>query len=467
MDKSQIPPAIIVIFGITGDLAERKLLPALYHLMRENLLHLDTQIVGVSRQNISAHDITTKLEQYAATHERISHTALRQFRRNFHLVSMDLSKKEDYILLRKSLDSIEKNKKSGFQRLYYLSIPPAVFDEVVTLMGEAGMHLPAGPEQRRPSILVEKPFGYDLKSAQALVKSARKYFEEYQVYRIDHYLAKESAQNILDFRFRNPLFESIWNRQHIRGVTITAHETVGIEGRANFYEQTGALRDLMQSHMLQLLCLVAMERPDSLISSASIHRKRLKLLKDVKVILPTAVKENTIRGQYDDYREEVRNAHSMVETYAAIKLDINNERWKGVPFVLRTGKGVKTKSTCIDVYFEENVLSIRLQPDEGISLSLKVKKPGHGHEAVKSEMDFSYSRTFPNIKSPEAYEKVLLEAIRQDQTLFATSQEVVNAWRIIDAVLSEWSKNGEDLVVYPKGSDGPVNDTALRKLLKF
>lgn len=458
-------PAVLVIFGITGDLAQRKLLPALYHLMRDNLLHPDTQIIGVTRQKLTKNDVLAPLERYAASHARPSVAALRRFKRAFHLFQLDMAEQSGYKQLKTYLDTLETAGTPAPQRLYYLSIPPAVFDEVIGLMGRAGLHEPVKKRGPVPALLIEKPFGYDLNSAKALVKSLNRWFDESQVYRIDHYLAKEMAQNILDFRFYNPLFAAVWDRQHIRSVVISAHEKIGIEGRARFYEQTGALRDIIQSHLLQLMSLVAMERPKKQ-TPASLHRARLKLLESIMPVPAYTVRQRTVRGQYKGYRQEAGSKNSAIETYAALVLEVDSDRWRGVPFVLKTGKAMHEKRTSVQIDFGGNLLTIQLQPDERIDLDLVTKLPGHGHDRSHAELDFDYRRAYPGISSPEAYERVLLDAINQDQSLFAGSREVLASWRIIQPVLDEWAKTAKDLKIYPAGGKGPLSTVGLEALIR-
>lgn len=441
---AQASPALIVIFGITGDLSKRKLLPALINLTNDNLLHPETKIIGVTRQDIGVADILGKKPG--------------KLGKIFSLMPMDLTSQRSYVDLKSHLDSIEVKSKVGYRRLYYLSIPPAVFDEVVGFMGKAGLQeIFSGGD--RPALLVEKPFGYDLESAQELIKCTRRYFEETQVYRIDHYLAKEMAQNILDFRFGNPLFAGVWNGRHINKIVITAHEKIGIEGRVNFYEQTGALRDLIQSHLLQLMALVAMEKP-RVMDSGHIHTQRLNLLESIMPTMPYNVAKETLRGQYNTYQTEVGTKSTVTETYAAVKLYIDNERWEGVPFVLRTGKQTGEKNTSVDIFFGNNVLTLRLQPSEGIAMNLNVKRPGHGRELAEAEMDFSYERSFSGHNLPDAYERVLLDAVRGDRTLFASSEEVLSAWRIVQPILDEWSKDSDDMIVYKNGQPPEVSQEA-------
>ncbi len=445
--SKEVQPALIVIFGVTGDLSRRKLLPALYHLMRDNLLHPETQIIGVTRQKLTKNEVLAPLEKYTASHARPSPAALRRFKRAFHLFAADLSEEKGYRSLKKFLDKEERAARLSYQRVYYLSVPPAVIDEIVGFMGTAGL-ASAYKRGLLPRLLIEKPFGYDKRSARTIIKSIRRHFDESQVYRIDHYLAKEMAQNILHFRFGNPLFASVWNRDHITQVEVTAYEQIGIEGRTRFYEQTGALRDLVQSHLLFLTSLVAMEQPRRLTSPA-VHAARLRLLKDIKTPEPYEVRDIARRGQYKTYRSEIGNRHSTTETFASVQLQIVNNRWRDIPFVLSTGKALSHKLTAVRVHFISNILEMRLQPDEAIELSVHIKEPGHVRNSAASMMDFSYQRRFASRPTPEAYENVLLDAIHGDQLLFASSKEVLEAWRIVQPLLDEWQKSGDTLKIYP------------------
>ncbi len=447
-------PATIVIFGITGDLARRKLLPALYRLHKNGLLAGDTRIIGVTRQKVSKQKILEGVQKYLPSGSNSG------FARQLEVFRMDLAAQTEYSRLKDRLDEIDRGDNGIHQRLYYLSVPPAVFDDIVQRMGTAGLNKAYGRPVKLPSLLIEKPFGYDVKSAEFLVKTTKKYFRESQIYRIDHYLAKEMALNILDFRFYNPVFNSIWNRNHISRVEITAHEKVGIEGRVAFYEQTGALRDLIQSHLLQLMNLIAMEKPRSIYDGASVHKKRLQLFEDV--IIPTEQEADTVswRGQYSSYRDEIGKQSTQTETYAALKLFIDNERWQGVPFILKTGKKTHEKRTVVEVYFgteQTNKLEFRLQPHEGIGLSLRVKRPGHTRDQSDAALDLRYGRDFPGDQVPEAYERVLLDAIHQDQTLFASSEEVLASWRIVEPILQAWSKTDMDLTVYAEHDETAFN----------
>jgi glucose-6-phosphate 1-dehydrogenase len=311
--------------------------------------------------------------------------------------------------------------------------------------------------------MVEKPFGYDTASAQELIHRLKQSFEEDQIYRIDHYLAKETAQNILIFRFTNPIFGRLWDRHSISRLRLTAGETIGIEGRVAFYEHVGALRDFIQNHLIQLLAITTMEEPAAM-SSHDIHAEKLRLLQSISPIPADQVATRATRGQYRSYRAEVNNPDSKTETFARLELEIANDRWRGVPITLQTGKALDRKTTEIVVEFADNpsdprhpdaapnLLIFRIQPDEGIVIDLLAKKPGFEHQTERVEMAFDYHHSFGAGTHPDAYERVLMDGIRGDQTLFASSAEVLAAWQVVENVVQEWSKSGEGLIVYEPGS---------------
>lgn len=457
-------PLTLAIFGITGDLAQRKLLPALYHLAQADELPEQFRIIGISRRDVSANEVYAQLRNFVdggdydteLEQKLKDHTEMRQ---------MDLVNKADYEALLTRLEDVENELGEGGSRLYYLSIPSQAFTPIIRLLGETGHNAPMPGGADAPRLLIEKPFGYDLTSAKELIAVLAEHFGEGQVYRIDHYVAKETVQNILTFRFHNPLFESIWNNKHIDRISVVAHEKLDIEGRANFYEQTGALRDLIQSHLLQLLAIIAMARPSELESEA-IHAEKLQLLQAVRPIAPNEVADMTLRGQYDRYREEVDNADSLIETYASLQLWVDNDQWTGVPVLLESGKALDEKRTEITVRFrqpddaptEQNKLIFRIQPSEGITLRLHTKRPGIKTLTETADMAFDYATAF-NERQTEAYERVIVDAIRGDQTLFASSAEVIRSWEIIENVLEQWSHSADGLLPYSKGSAGPAAAT--------
>ncbi|MGB4966992.1 MAG: glucose-6-phosphate dehydrogenase, partial [Candidatus Saccharimonadales bacterium] len=410
---------LLVIFGITGDLAQRKLLPALYHLHAKGELPAQTRIVGISRRHVSVASVFSPVVDYLES--AYDTRALEELQDKTEMVELDVNQAEDYKKLLVRLKDLSEEIGPGVSRLYYLSIPANAFIEIVSNLGKTGHQHPFSTDMDQPRLLVEKPFGRDTESAKALVRVADENFGEQQTFRIDHYLAKETAQNILTFRFGNPLFQSIWNARHISEISICAHETIGIENRVEFYEHTGALRDIIQSHLLQLLALITMEAPAEL-DSTNIHKSKLRLLESIKTIATAEVSAKATRGQYDSYRREVKNRSSATETFARLQLEIDNEQWRGAKVTLETGKALSEKNTQVLVKFRAtetasgtNALIFRLQPKEGITLLLQAKQPGIHNDTDEVEMDFDYQRSFGG--TAEAYERVIVDAIRGDQSL--------------------------------------------------
>ena len=459
-DIPKLSPAALVIFGITGDLARRKLLPALYHLAEDKLLPENLQIIGVTRRGITVDALLDDIrERVTADHEPYNEEVLQSLGKIMQIITMDISNVEEYARLKQALDDYEARMQACMHRLFYLSVPSQTFASISQLLGEAGLHNGCEHGVGESRLLIEKPFGYDLESAKALIATLSQQFSEEQVYRVDHYLAKETAQNILTFRFSNPLFKAVWDSNTIQSVMVTAAEEIGIEGRATFYEQTGALRDIIQSHLLQLLALVTMEQPKQM-SSANIHAEKLKLLQSIRAIERSEVSDRAVRGQYEGYRAEVENESSTTETFAALRLQIDTPRWSNVPVLLRTGKAMAEKVTEITLVFNDtentahqNTLTLRIQPNEGISLELQTKKPGFENQIERVQMDFCYSQKGGDVH-PDAYERVLVDAMRGDKTLFATSEEVLAAWRVVENVVQVWASNSDGIETYAKGSWG-------------
>jgi len=455
-------PAILVIFGITGDLAGRYLLPSLYHLVKNDLLHEQTRIVGLTRQDMTLDELLSKIELCVSEVDGICDpVAVKKLKSRLSLKKMDMTKASDYADLKSELDRIEDDCGVCMNRLYYLSIPPQVAGPIIRFLGEKGLNSSCQHGAASTRLLVEKPFGFDTASARELIDETAKQFGEEQIYRIDHYLAKETVQNILAFRFNNPVFEPLWNDEHIEYIEVLANEKIGIEGRANFYEPVGALRDLIQSHLLQVLALVMMENPHELDSEA-IHENKAALMKQFSSVPPDMVSKEAVRGQYKSYRQEVGNSTSATETYAAVHIHVLSERWENIPVIVKTGKALEEKLSEVNVVFRptddsphHNVLTFRISPTEGIDLSLRVKKPGFDDEVQPVEMDFDYKTTFKKDFTPTAYERVLIDAVRGDHTLFATAEEVLESWRVVQPVLDEWSKSDDGLVIYENGSAGP------------
>jgi glucose-6-phosphate 1-dehydrogenase len=452
------PPLVLVIFGITGDLAQRKLIPALYNLFKHDELTRNLQIVGISRRDVDISDVYGSLHKYIGDDE-VDSTTMGFLVEHTEMVAMDLTDSGAYRNLLDHLQEVEQRLGEDAARLYYLSIPPQMLNPIIRLLGATGHNAPLPGMADIPRLLVEKPFGYDSASAKDLIGVVDEHFNEKQVYRIDHYIAKETVQNILTFRFQNPLFQAVWDKQHIVNISVVAHEKIGIEGRVTFYEQTGALRDLIQSHLLQLLSFVTMAKPVRMDSDA-IHAKKLQLLRAVSPIAANEVSSETVRGQYDGYRQEVNNPHSNIETYARINLRIDDEKWRDVPITLEAGKAMAEKITEITVCFSDspdgdqtrNKLIFRIQPDEGITILLQVKRPGVDNHTQSAKMSFTYQSSFSE-RQADAYERVLIDAVRGDQTLFASAEEVLASWDIVENVIHEWAKNDTALIIYPQGSD--------------
>lgn len=459
--NSRPEPAIIVIFGITGDLSNRYLLPSLYHLFKDGQLHKNTTIVGVTRKNISSEELFKSLElKITETEKEIDRMAINEMRNNTEIVQMDLNDSSAYLNLLNKLNNFEEGFGQCMNRLYYLSIPPVAHPEVIKLLGENQLNKSCQHGNASTRLLIEKPFGMDLESAKELITSTNNHFKEEQIFRIDHYVAKETVQNILTFRFKNPIFEEMWNNQHISKIEIIAKEKIGILGRAVFYEPLGALRDFIQSHLMQILGIITTDKPNSLDSDA-IHSNKQAALNDIKPVPTDSINLKAVRGQYKSYREEVDNPKSNTETFAAVELFSNNPRWQNVPMRLITGKSLDERKTEVIVYFHSpqsegtNELRFRIQPNEGIEIDLETKIPGYNYDVQTTAMDFSYKDDFKNNGHPNAYERVLVDAIKGDRTLFATNLEVIASWKVLQPVIEAWSKDGNNLQIYEDGSVGP------------
>jgi glucose-6-phosphate 1-dehydrogenase len=457
----KLEPTIFVIFGITGDLAQRKLLPAIYHLIKDGLLHEHTAIVGVSRRDITVAELLNQVELCVLEADNVcDETVLEKFRYKLRMIRFDPVKDDDYDTLLQTLNDIEDKHDMCMNRLYYLSIPPQVYEPVIRNFGTH--HLNEGCQHKKAvsRLLVEKPFGYDLESAKDLIEITSRYFSEDQIFRIDHYLAKETVQNILVFRNHNPIFTSLWDHHHISAIDISLSEQLGVEGRAEFYDNVGALRDIVQNHLLQLLALVTMELPKSIHNSAALHQAKQALLASIPPL--NMANANVTRAQYVGYREEVKNPRSTTETFVSLTLTIDSERWQSVPITIRTGKALKAKRSTIVITFASpaepdttNKLTFRIQPNEGIDVELIVKRPGFEDKIEIVQMDFSYRGVFSEPEHPDAYERVLVDAIKGDHSLFATSEEVLAAWHILQPILDAWERTDDDLLIYELGSDGP------------
>ena len=470
----------IIIFGGSGDLAARKLVPALYNLGQNDLLPEPLAVVGLGRRAMD--DESYRKRQRGATRQ-FSRTGSPSadrwaaFERGLYYVRGDFGRFAEYDQLRERLRVIEEHHATGGNRIFYLATQPSLFPEIIRLIGESGLN--KGPGTTR--IVIEKPFGRDLSTAHALNEIANSVFDESQIYRIDHYLGKETVQNVLVMRFANVMFEPVWNRRYVDSVQITVSEDVGLEGRGTYYEEAGALRDVVQNHIMQLLAVVAMEPPINF-QADSIRDEKVKVVRSLRKMTKVDVKRHVVRASYGDgviegrqvpaYQEEDGVAvGSQTETYVAARLFIDNWRWKGVPFYVRSGKRLAKRATEIAVQFKEvphllfgmanpegvpsNVLAIRIQPDEGISITFEAKEPGPTMRVRPVRMDFGYRKSFSRV-SPDAYERLLLDVLLGDQTLFIRRDETEAAWGAVMPILDAWSADADSMLdTYVAGSWGP------------
>jgi glucose-6-phosphate 1-dehydrogenase len=464
-------PCAITVFGASGDLTQRKIMPAFYALTLRGLLPADFGIVGVSRTEMTTEDFVERMRQAVMVNcrDEFRPDVWERLAEGLAYVSADFGVEGGEAALVQALNEVDETRGTKGNRVYYLAVPPAAFDDIVTALG-----------RRRAAsgwtrLIVEKPFGHDLASAQQLNELITTYFHEDEIFRIDHYLGKETVQNMLVLRFANGIFEPIWNRQFIDHVQITVAESLGIEGRADFYEHAGAIRDVVQNHMLQLVALTAMEPPIDF-AAESVRNEKVKVLKAIHTPGP----KHVVRGQYGagyvdgeevpGYREEQGvGSDSETETYVAAKLFVDNWRWADTPFYLRTGKRLPRRETTIAIQFKRaphppfevdqeslrpNVLLIHIQPDEGVSLAIGAKVPGQGTSIRTVHMDFLYGGAF-RMGIPEAYERLILDCLLGDATLFTRADEVEEQWAIVDAMVAPWKRDRPRFPNYAAGSWGP------------
>ena len=477
------PACAIVIFGATGDLTARKLLPALYNLTRDGLLSKSTVVIGFARRPKTDEQFRAEMLDAINKFSRCKPADAELWRdlapRIFYHQST-FENADGYHSLADRLADVDKKFNTGGRRLYYLSTSPTEFGQIVERLGDAGLgNIDPFNSQAWRRAIVEKPFGRNLVTARELNQHVNRVFDESQVYRIDHYLGKQTVQNLLVFRFANGIFEPIWNRRYVDHIQITVGETLGVEGRGGYFENAGTLRDMVQNHLMQLLTLIAMEPPVALDGDA-IRDEKVRVLKSIQPFAPHEVALHTVRGQYTPgtvdgkptigYLQERGVAPgSQTETYAAVKLDINNWRWHGVPFYLRSGKHLKRQGSEVSIHFNSapgvlfnapggnlarNILTLRIQPKEGISLLINAKRPGTVTRIAPAHMDFEYNEAFGSY-SPEAYERLLLDAMLGDSTLFIRRDEVESAWSIIDRIEEAWAAGTPPLANYEPGSWGP------------
>jgi glucose-6-phosphate 1-dehydrogenase len=472
-------PCVLVIFGATGDLMRRKLMPALWNLKGEGCLD-SVQLLGIGRTPMTDDEFRGSMREalVAAGKIKDDDAEWRKFAERIHYTPGELTDEGTYFNTARLLEKLMTGGASS-NHLFYLAIPPSLADEVVDGLGKAGLN--KQDEQHWSRIVIEKPFGSDLDSARALNAKIAEVFAENQVYRIDHYLGKDTVQNILVFRFGNSMFEPIWNRNYVDYVEITAGETAGVGTRAGYYEESGALRDMVANHLLQLLTLTAMEPPVAF-DADSVREEKVQVLRSIRRLQPDEVAERTVRAQYQPGEingervkgycdEEGVAKDSQTETYVAIEFRVSSWRWSGVPFYVRTGKRLRRNLTEIAVHLkrtpqalfarkpeeelEPNTIVLRIQPNEGISVTFGAKRPGFEMKTTTVDMDFCYARGF-GVEPPAAYETLLLDVMQGDATLFTRGDEVEHQWRLITPIEELWaSQRTPELTEYAAGTDGP------------
>lgn len=472
-----VDPFDFVVFGGTGDLAIRKLMPAMLFSECDDRLPDESGIIALGRKEQSLEDYAATVKEGCKQHmgdEPFDEKHWQAFENRLEYLQLDIENEIDFLQLKERLENHPDR-----IRVFYLATHSSLFGKICEQLDKAGLIV----DQAR--VVLEKPLGMDLKTASETDAAVARHFDENQIFRIDHYLGKETVQNLMVLRFGNSLFEPVWHHGMIDHVQITVAETIGVKGRGGYYDNSGALRDMVQNHLLQLLCLVAME-PPAQFDQDSVRDEKLKILKSLKPLSGENVREHTVRGQYDagaiegqatgSYLEDCKLQNSATETFVAIKAEIENWRWTGVPFYLRTGKRMGRKFSEIVIQFkpvphqifpnvgqplQANRLVIRLQPDEGIKLMMTSKVPGPGGLRLQqTPLNLSYSDVFRN-RAPEAYERLILDSVRGNSTLFMRGDELQAAWRWIDPILSDWEKVDQKPTLYPSGTMGPSTSTAM------
>ncbi len=474
---NSLPPTILTIFGATGDLSANYLLPALLHLDMEGLLPEDFQLVCVGRRPFDDDKFLNFILGKSASLKKLAGPKARaRFKKRLAYYQGDFDNPESFRPLAERLADRERPRHVCYNRLYYFATSPQYFAAIARLLKESGLLMACETHERKIRILAEKPFGFNLESARDLNRLLLKYFSEDQIYRIDHYQGKETVQNLMIARFANGIFEPLWNRSHIEHIEISVLEKERVAGRAPYYDESGALKDMVQNHLLQMLALIAMDKPKDM-GAESIRDEKVKVLKALRpfgasAIVPLPRREGSggisdipwlVRGQYSAYPAEA-GRESETETYVAMKTFVDSARWKGVPFYLRTGKALHKKVAEVSVHFRQpdrclfegcapNVLTFRIQPDESVQLSLNNKIPGFGVRLHRANLNFSYEETFKE-NIPPAYERLLLDFMQGDQRLFVRSDEIEAAWKFVDS--AEASGRGAPLYAYEAGGEGPA-----------
>ncbi len=481
----QVPStAVVVIFGASGDLARRKLVPALFSLASKQLLPPETAVIGVSRQEFSKDEyrerMRTDLHELGGVTD-VDAEVWESFASRLHYLTADFGDPDAFRRLRAVIEDLDRERGTGGNRLFYLATAPAFFPVIAEGLGGVGLAQQDREGEQFARLVVEKPFGHDLESARALNDHLSGVFRERQIYRIDHYLGKETVQNLLVLRFGNAIFEPIWNRRYVDHVQITVAESLGVGARGGYYDTSGALRDIVQNHVMQVLSMVAME-PPARFEAREVRDEKVKVLREIPAFDAARVAADAVRGQYGPgwiageqvprYRDEKRvDPASNTETFAAMRVFIDSWRWAGTPFYLRAGKRLPKRATEIAIQFkcapllpfarsgieavEPNLLVIRIQPDEGISLQFQAKAPGMAIDPHSVSMDFAYGTSFLRV-SPDAYERLLLDCMLGDATLFARWDEVERAWEIFQGLLDVWEAETAHFPNYDAGSWGPA-----------
>lgn len=479
--KKEIQDQALVIFGASGDLTYRKLVPAIFDLYKQGSLPKNFAVLGVARTTFSDEEFRQKMKdgikQFALA-KKATDSEIETFTKMLHYLSIETDNEADYVKLRERLETIDKEQNTAGNYIFYLSTPPKLYPIIPKLLAKQGLNKEKHGQFRR--VIIEKPFGVDLQSAIELNKSLTEDYKEDQIYRIDHYLGKETVQNVFVTRFANGIYEPLWNRNYIQHVEITASESIGVENRGGYYDHAGALRDMVQNHLLQLVALVAMEPPMAL-DSVAIRNEKMKVFQALRPLSEKDLKENVIRGQYlastikkekvKGYREEPGvDPESRTETYFAMKLFIDNWRWGGVPFYVRTGKRMPTRVSEIVIHFKPtpqnlfvknkefcndgNQLVLRIQPDEGILLKTGMKIPGNGYEVQTVNMDFHYAQ-LEGTYVPDAYERLLLDCMIGDSTLYIRGDALEQTWKFVQPLIDFCNTADAPLYGYPAGTWGP------------
>ena len=464
IEKAKKTPTAFVIFGATGDLSRRKIFPSFFELFKAKLLPLDLKIIAAARTKLSNNDYLLTLKERVMAGD---YKLWDEFAKVIEYIPSDIEKGQNLENIIHNLNSYEKMIGKCTQRVYYMATSPYIYEQSFKNLGSLKMHLGCRLHDNPAKIVIEKPFGHDLASANRLNAQLDKFFTEKQIYRIDHYLGKETVQNIFAFRFGNELFEPVWNNRYVDHVQITLAEPAGIGKRGEYYDKAGALRDIVQNHLLQLVSIIAMDAP-ARFEQMAIREKKLEIVKSIKKMKSNEVIKSTVRGQYEGYlKEEKVNPKSQTETFAALKLFIDTPRWQGVPFYIRTGKKLAGQVTSIIFQFKEkghkifenfwekpmpNHIMLQIQPNEGIGIRLVAKKPGLVTALEPVDMEFCYKTSFET-PQPDAYERLLIDIIVGDQTLFLG--QVEESWKIIDPIEEVWQGLNPKLETYKIGSWGP------------